>query len=116
MTDFAFKKEIPPDSDDSQASDEAIFIADGRDLEREAAESGHERSEYFKDFFKEAASYLIGLVIIFIVCIVMVWALHLLTPKAWHWLESDQIEKLQTIIFAFAAASGFQGFAKKHSS
>ena len=107
--------ETPPDTDDSQAEDEALALEEGRDLEAEAKRTSYERSEHLRDHVKMAVVLLFWLCFGLIVLSVCTWTWHFLVPSEWHWLDKDQLDKLQTILFTLAAASGLKTVAKKHS-
>ncbi len=111
---FSFTPTETPPEDDTSANEEANALAQNRDLEKEERESKHDRNESFRENIKKAITWLIWVGFGIAVWASGTWAWHLLIPEKYHYLTPDQIDKVQTILFTVAAASGVQAFAKKH--
>ncbi|MEC5293494.1 MULTISPECIES: hypothetical protein [unclassified Aurantimonas] len=45
-----------------------------------------------------------------------VWLIHYLAPVAWQWLNSDQLGKIQTVVFSGSVGALVSAFANRHFS
>ncbi len=103
-------------SGDSRATEEALKIAAGDDLERDGKQREHKRHQKFRDHANIAVLILFWLIIISLGVGVMVFTWHLLTPACWHFLNDSQMEKLQTILASALLSSALTGYAKQRLS
>ncbi len=98
-------------SDGDGGSAEAKQLSRGlsvRDLKKEAEESEHGRAERFKNHFE-----FISMIALYGIAGVaglfgIIWFWHIATPNSWHWLQPDQVEKIQNI-FAGVILAGALG-------
>jgi hypothetical protein len=68
------------------------------DLAKEAASREHHRTEAFKDHFENIAIVGLWVIAILFLAVGFTWFWHLLTPASWHYLNTDQVSKLQNIV------------------
>jgi hypothetical protein len=79
-----------------------------RDLKAEATESEHGRAERFKNHFEFIALAAMWGVSFVAAAFGFTWFWHVITPDKWHWLQPDQVEKIQNI-FAGVILAGVLG-------
>lgn len=120
-------KKIPPEAakeeakggvtTDSAGELEDLGIAEAKqlsrgksltDLEKEAKESEHGRTERFKDQFETITMLAMWGISIATAIFGFTWFWHLMTPESWHWLLPEQVEKIQNI-FAGVILAGVLG-------
>lgn len=99
---------LPPEEEAAAAGDdvqssaaETAQLTSGRsadDLEKEAREREHGRSERFKDHFEWIAIGGLYAMALGVAAFAIAWAYHILTPPCWHWLGGEQLAKIQNIV------------------
>ena len=104
--------EQPPDTTEN-ARQEAVAIESG-ELEQRAVRQQAARYELYRDNIKYAVIGALWLAVGLFFAAVAALAWHWLAPASWHWLAAGQVEKIETIVFTGAAASGIKFFASKH--
>lgn len=88
-------------SDDAGlAAAESSLFATGKsipELERAARARDHERSENFKDHFEAITVGGLYLMACGVFSFAVAWGWHVLSPENLHWLNGDQLIKIQNI-------------------
>ena len=114
-TDQRIVPEIPVDEReelDEQAGQESRAFADA-DYAKEAQAKEHQRKEGVKGAIHKGAMTLIWLAIGIIAVMLLTWAYHFVTPDCMHYLEAEQRDKLENVLFSAALASIVSGYVKK---
>lgn len=80
---------------------EARQLSSGRsakELEQEAAENEHGRTESFRDLFDKLVR--IGMMLAFagIIFTGGVWVWHLIAPTSWQWLTDSELDRIQNLV------------------
>lgn len=79
--------------------------ADREVLTREAETNEHNRNERFRNHYETVAVFgLYGVFTLFVV-VGLTWFWQLLTPDSWHYLNAEQVAKLQNIVTGGIVAS-----------
>ena len=120
------RKTVPPDAPANEASGatdmagddaskEAAFLGQGksiRDLQKEAAEAEHGRSQAFKNHFELLSIIMLYVLFAGFILLATVWVLHMLLPERvaglnaagdwWSrihgWLNKDQVDKVAGVL------------------
>lgn len=95
---------------------EAQLLSQGlpeSEISRQAAASEHRRNEQFRDHFEKIAISGLYLAALVFLTVGLTWFYHLLMPESWHWLNADQVAKLQNLITGGILASIAGGHIKK---
>lgn len=90
-----------PQSEADPAIKEAALFGQGSsqdEFEKEAARGEHRRSEEFRNNFEKIAILFLWIISILLFLIIATWAWHLLAPIKCHWLDEDQLSKLQALL------------------
>ncbi len=69
-----------------------------KELQKEALQRDHERSENFKDHFEIITVAGLYVMAIGVFSFAAIWAWHTLTPECWHWLNPSQLDNIQNIV------------------
>ncbi|GJL90936.1 hypothetical protein [Hyphococcus sp.] len=69
-----------------------------KELQKEALQRDHERSENFKDHFEIITVAGLYIMAIGVFSFAAIWAWHTLTPECWHWLNPSQLDNIQNIV------------------
>lgn len=95
-------------NDDIKATAESRQFSEGlsaSDLKKVAEASDHKRNEHFKDNFgrlQVIGMWAIGLGLL---ALAGVWALHMVLPTNWQWLDKEALSRIQGIITGGALVS-----------
>jgi hypothetical protein len=86
----------------------------------EAAKREQHRSEKFKDHFERIAIAFLWVSAALLVLMGGAWFWHLPSPTKWHYLEVDQVAKLQNLVtggvFLGAVSSHIENASDKYSN
>lgn len=83
--------------------------------EIESAQANHEykRNEHFRDHFERIAVCGLWLVAMLVLAAGATWFWHIMTPEGWHWLQADNVSRLQNILTGGVVATVASGHFKK---
>lgn len=95
-----------PQGDDERAHEEAQRFANGRDLQR---------SETFKNLLNKIAMSLVVVVSLGIGTSIAFLFFHLLAPVDYHFLNAEQIGRVQAVVLSGTAVGIAQNYLKKHT-
>lgn len=95
------------------ATKESISLNEG-DLEKEAKRSEHKRRENFREQINKAAKIIFWIGVLGIIVLIFTEIWHLVTPTCWHYLEKDQLSKIETILFSGMIAAMVSEYTKKY--
>jgi hypothetical protein len=112
IADFTSKQEPAPNVD-SLANKEDTSLKTGDDLKQKAIHAKHRRDQRWKFTLHWIYIVAVGAVFTIFILAVCIWSWHLLTPTFMHFLDNEQITKVQTILFSVLASSVFQTRAQK---
>jgi hypothetical protein len=106
--------DTPAEGEPDLGQEEALSLGRGlskRDLEKEADEAEHERSERFRDHFERVAiaGLYVGAIALF--GGTSVWFWHIITP--WHFLDQNQLAHLQNLVTGGVLVSVGTSYMKK---
>lgn len=94
---------------DSKAQKEADFVQNksepSEDWDEWARTSRIRRDELLRRIFFYAVAGLMILAAILLAITAAVWVLHLIGPNCWRWLQPNEVEKLQVILFSGGVSS-----------
>lgn len=82
-------------------------------LERQAKENEHRRNEQFRDHFERLAILCLYLGALLIAVVGLTWVWHILLPQGLHWLNADQVGKVQSLLLGGILTSVVTGHIKK---
>ena len=108
------KPEQVPTEKNGLANAEAKALAEDVDLKKDAQQREHGRKQELKDILVRGIKFFFWLFLIVVVGMLLTWVYHLLTPKDWHYLRPDQIDKIQTMLFSGITAAALSGVAKRY--
>lgn len=83
------------------------------EIQRQFAANEHRRSERFRDHFEILAISALYVAALIFLLVGLAWFYHLLMPVGWHWLNADQVAKLQNVVTGGVLASVAGGHIKK---
>lgn len=102
----------PPDTgeSDSRAREEEAAVQTRTrgllsDWTERAKTNQIKRDEMLRHCFFGAVAIIIIAAALILLCAMLIWSWHLMTPDRYHWLDTDQLEKLQTVVFSGAVSS-----------
>jgi hypothetical protein len=98
---------------DNKAEKEADAIARG-DLDKIEERNEHGRREGVRNELIFCARWLIRSVGILSIISIVIFSLHYLLPKSWHWLDQDQLSSLQTFLFSGAVVGAASKFSTRY--
>lgn len=111
------KKAIRPSGAESDSGiEEAKQYSEGLSLEeiqRKSEENEHHRSEKFRDNFEKVAIIFLWVLGSILVLVFVTWFYHILAPTRYHWLNTDQLDKLQSIATGGILASIATGHIRR---
>lgn len=84
-----------------------------KELRKEAAKREHDRSERFRDHFENVAICSLWIIAFVLFAVGGTWFWHLLTPGGWHYLDTEQVTKLQNIVTGGIAVGIMSAHIKK---
>ena len=89
-------------ANDAARKEEAGLEAglDRDELAEQAAQSEHKRTERFRDHFERLAIFALWLFAIAIAGIAGVWLLHMILPRNYRWLTTEDLSHIQSIVTA----------------
>ena len=97
---------------DEQANRESDAFAD-EDYEKEAQKRQNRRREGVRGAVHWGAMTLIWLAIGIVAVMLLTWAYHFVTPECIHYLNPNQFDKLENVLFSAALAALVSDYAKK---
>lgn len=101
---------------DALAEEEAAKLGAGLDLEHDSRRQEHNRHQTFRNQVNLATLILFWVIIACVGLGVAVFAWHLVTPEAWHWLSDAARDKLQTLLAAALLSSALTGYVNRRLS
>lgn len=101
---------------DALAEEEAAKLGAGLDLEHDSRRQEHARHQTFRNQVNLATLILFWVIIACVGAGVIVFAWHLVTPAAWHWLSDAARDKLQTLLAAALLSSALTGYVNRRLS
>lgn len=104
----------PPQTAGGLGAQEAAAFAANQDIEKDGKHRDHVRFQKFRDHVNLASLILFWTVCASVFAGILTFSWHMLTPEAWYYLNSDQLEKLKTILGAAVLSSALTGYANKH--
>ena len=104
----------PSVEDDALAKKESEAFRRKRDLARETEERDHDRKQQVRDLAHFAIKAGIIVVSVLLVVGLFSWGWHLLMPNGWHWLEKDQLIKIQETMSGALIAVLVSDYARKY--
>jgi hypothetical protein len=96
--------EIPPPPSDNKASKEALAIAND-DYQGEGEKADHERQQRLKQAAHYAVIFVMVAWVLIYVSFVGVWAFHMLVPKAYRFLDANELNDIKSIVLSGAIAA-----------
>lgn len=108
--------EPSPDAAVDTGTKEAALLTRGKtekELKKEAALKEHDRSQKFKDHFERIAIGLLWIAAASLLVIFMSWLWHMVTPSCLHYLDSEQLAKLQYLFTGGIVVGVVSGHLKK---
>jgi hypothetical protein len=106
----------PPDTDSkagSIANKEAVALANERDIEKDGKEQEHDRHQAFRNHINKATILLFWVIAVGILCGIVTFVFHLITPDSLHYLTQIQLDKLQTMLSGAVLSSLLTGYVKR---
>ena len=100
-----------PTSDDASKMEAAGF--DNASLEKDAKRRSHFRREGLKDHAYRAGLFLFWLIVSVFLFGLASWAYHLLTPVSIHFLDNEQIGRLENLVAGVAMATLVSEYRRK---
>lgn len=104
----------PPQTAGGLGAQEAAAFAANQDIEKDGKHRDHVRFQKFRDYVNLASLILFWTVCASVLVGILTFSWHMLTPESWYYLNSDQLEKLKTILGAAVLSSALTGYANKH--
>ena len=104
----------PPQTAGGLGTQEAAAFAANQDIEKDGKHRDHVRFQKFRDHVNLASLILFWTVCASVFAGILTFSWHMLTPESWYYLNSDQLEKLKTILGAAVLSSALTGYANKH--
>lgn len=101
---------------DALAEVEAAKLGAGQDLEHDGRRQEHNRHQTFRNQVNLATLILFWVIVACVGLGVLVFAWHLVTPAAWHWLSDAARDKLQTLLAAALLSSALTGYVNRRLS
>ena len=112
------KRDVPdvpldqiPSSDDASKMEAAGF--DNASLEKDAKRRSHNRREGSKDHVYYAGLFLLWLIVVVVFLGITLWGYHLLTPASIHFLDNEQIDRLENLVASAAVATLVSEYLRK---
>jgi hypothetical protein len=103
----------PSAQHDALAEVEAAKLGSGQDLEQDGLRQEHNRHQTFRNQVNRATLILFWVIVACMRLGVVVFAWHLVTPVAWHWLSDSARDKLQTLLAAALLTSALTGYVNR---
>lgn len=100
-------------AEDERATQESIKFANKVDLDEDGQTREHVRHQMFRSNLNNAALFLFWVLVVCIACATAVVAWHFLAPRSWGWLDSDQLDKVQTFLLTALFSSALTGYVNK---
>lgn len=107
--------EILPETSqlDAMGAEEAAAFDSG-ELEKRAAQNEAWRSESIKNTLHYVALIVLGVFVLFFVAFLVSWGYHLVTPESWHYLTSEQVDKLQSFVLSSVVAASLSKYFESY--
>jgi len=96
------------------AKEAEAFAAD--ELDKVKARKNFERTERFQDHLISAVIFIFWAGVVALGATGLTWFYHLLTPPCWHFLDSNQLDKVEAVLFSGMVSASLSGIAKKYLS
>jgi hypothetical protein len=106
----------PPTGTADTGTKEAELLTqnlDPKEIAKRTAENEHNRTERFRDHFERVSIIGLWVVAALMAFSVAFWFWHVLFPVSWHWLNAEQVSKLQTLVAGGVIASTATGHLKR---
>jgi hypothetical protein len=103
----------PDEAPDRRSASESVKLASGESLEDAGRLREHWRHQEFRDEVNKATLWLLRLIVACIGLGIVIFAWHLLTPPALHWMSDASLDKLQTILVSAIFSSALTGYANR---
>ena len=112
------KRGVPDVSLDQQSlpdetSEREAVGFDNESLEKDAKRRSHTRREGSKDHAYRAGLSLLWLIVSVFFIGIAFWGYHLLTPVAMHFLNNEQIDRLENLVASAAVATLVSEYIRK---
>jgi len=105
----ALAKGEAADEDDVRASEKESALLSRNlspeDIQSEVARNEHHRSERFRNHFEHVAVFSLWVLAVVLLSVGLTWFWHIISPERWHWLEPDQVSRLQNVMTGGILAS-----------
>lgn len=98
---------------DDKATKEAAAFA-SRNLDEESQVNDHERKQKRKEHQNNLSIKIMWILVIVIGISSIIWLWHLLAPCGWRWLNQQDFNQLQTILFSGVISSILSIFIKEN--
>ena len=95
---------VPPPPDDPHWSNDKKAAAEERNWDQENKLKGQKQRNYllFLRVYGWIPPVLVMLLAVAFLASFSSWLWHYITPTSWHWLDSEQLGKIQSVIFSSA--------------
>jgi hypothetical protein len=96
---------VPPPPDDARIPswvDQDKAVSEGKNWPDEKSLRGQSNANDLRWlwFYGHLVVVLTGVFCILFISSLLSWSWHYLAPDKWHWLDADQLSKIQSVVFS----------------
>ena len=96
---------IDPNDDATKEAKQLSKGLSAEEIAKKTAEAEHDRNENFRNHFEKIAVAALWLFAVSFFLLVLTWLAHIVLPLKCHWLQPDQISKVQNLVTGGVVAS-----------
>ncbi len=113
------EKRVPgPDNElarrhDVRSQAEAVALIEDRDLDQEKLVGDHERAEGLRGHFYRGCVAGLWVAMAAVLLMFCAYIYHVMAPASWHWLATEQVNQIKSMLFSGAVGGFIAQYFKK---